>query len=167
MRSSKLLWITLVALCATSVQIANAQEQPVVTVRWLVDASADAAAQQGRVTVPIVDPAGDCLAKFSITGITTWIVQQKGTNDVADVRSELTVSLRKLFEGPLPLPEITVIRSIDDSDLPGVISFRESRAVASESWRAANAEFTERFADADLGPPSTWKRIELRCSSTQ
>jgi hypothetical protein len=155
----------LTMLCAVlGVAPLHGAESPSVTVRWLMQASAEVEAEKGVVTVPVVDPAGDCISKFQVLGISSWVVQQKGANDVVDVRSEMSVSVRKLFEGKSPIPELTVIQSIDDLDLPSVISFRGKPALEKDSWNVANAEFTEQFDGGAVAVPSTWKRIELRCS---
>jgi hypothetical protein len=164
MRTITLVTMIVAALSVMTSQAAEGADGASVTVKWLMDPSADAAAEKGTVTIPVVDPASDCASKFHVIGISKWIVQQKGTNDVVDVRSEISISIRKLFEGSSPLPELTFVQSMDELDMRAVISFRDTNAVAKASWTTADLEFTEEFDASAIASPRTWKRIELRCS---
>jgi hypothetical protein len=107
--------------------------------------------------------AADCKSKYALTGINTWRVEEKGQSDLIQVRSGISISLRKLFEGPSPIPEISVVKSIDDLQSSATFSFRGTKTVGSDWWRAANVEFSETFDAEDLGAHDTWVRVEIHC----
>jgi hypothetical protein len=152
-----------VALLSTSRVQAQEPQERTVPVRWLMDLTFEGGSEKGTSYLPVADPSGTCASKFEITAISFWRVQQKGPSGHPDLRSEIAMTLRKLFAGESPVPEVTILQTIDELTLPVRFAFRGTSVVERESWKMANVEFSETFDALDLSVTQNWNTIQIRC----
>src|SRR5688500_15440801 len=153
--------LTMLCVLMTGVAIASEEAQTTVQVRWSGDAHGGTEARRGMREVPVERTA--CSDSFSLSWISTWLIEETSKSGVVDFRSGIEFTVKKLVEGRLVYPEITVIQSTSDGTVPVTFSFADTPSVGSEGWMSANRDFKERFDRMGVGDPDDWVGIRLDC----